>query len=185
VGAPALSFATAIGAGAVVGVSNTVVLGRGADTVQIPGTLAVGVLAGGGTAALCRNPANQVASCSSSLRYKSDVAPFQAGRDVVGRLRPIRFTWKTNGSPDIGLAAEDVADVEPLLAFRNGQGEIEGVNYSQLNVVLINAIQQQQTRSEEQEARLRRQQQEIDALKALVCDLSPQAGLCLDARASR
>jgi hypothetical protein len=36
-----LSFATAIGAGAVVSTSNTVVLGRSADTVQVPGALNV------------------------------------------------------------------------------------------------------------------------------------------------
>src|SRR5262249_59156709 len=36
-----LNFATAIGAGATVGSSNTVVLGRSADTVQIPGALNV------------------------------------------------------------------------------------------------------------------------------------------------
>jgi hypothetical protein len=39
VGANNLMFATAIGSGAVVNTSNTIVLGRSADTVQIPGTL--------------------------------------------------------------------------------------------------------------------------------------------------
>lgn len=39
VGGNNLSFATAIGSGAVVNSSNTIVLGRSADTVQIPGTL--------------------------------------------------------------------------------------------------------------------------------------------------
>ena len=40
-GADPLQFATAIGAGAVVYSSNTVVLGRGVDTVQVPGSLQV------------------------------------------------------------------------------------------------------------------------------------------------
>ena len=39
VGAPNLNFATAIGAGAVVSSSNTIVLGRSVDTVMIPGTV--------------------------------------------------------------------------------------------------------------------------------------------------
>ena len=39
VGANNLNFATAIGSGAVVNTSNTVVLGRSADTVQVPGAL--------------------------------------------------------------------------------------------------------------------------------------------------
>ena len=42
VGADGLSFATALGAGAIVAASNTVVLGRAADTVQAPGALTVG-----------------------------------------------------------------------------------------------------------------------------------------------
>lgn len=40
-GANNLNFATAIGAGAVVSTSNTVVLGRNTDTVQVPGSLNV------------------------------------------------------------------------------------------------------------------------------------------------
>jgi hypothetical protein len=41
VGTDGLTFATAIGSGAIVNASNTVVLGRNADTVQVPGTLKV------------------------------------------------------------------------------------------------------------------------------------------------
>lgn len=41
VGAGNLNFATAIGSGALVSSSNTVVIGRSADTVQIPGTLTI------------------------------------------------------------------------------------------------------------------------------------------------
>lgn len=41
VGSPSLNFATAIGAGAVVSSSNTIVLGRGVDAAQIPGTLTI------------------------------------------------------------------------------------------------------------------------------------------------
>jgi hypothetical protein len=42
VGAGDLTFATALGAGAIVDASNTVVLGRAADTVRIPGSLSIG-----------------------------------------------------------------------------------------------------------------------------------------------
>ncbi len=41
VGAGNLSFATALGAGATVGTNNSVVLGRAADTVRVPGSLVV------------------------------------------------------------------------------------------------------------------------------------------------
>ena len=65
---------------------------------------------------------------------------------------------------DIGLGAEEVEKVESLLTFRNDKGEIEGVKYSQLNVVLINAVKQQQVH--------------IEALKKLVCADHPNAEVC-------
>jgi hypothetical protein len=53
-----------------------------------------------------------------------------------------------DGSRDLGLGAEDVAKVEPLLVTHNDKGEIEGVRYDRLDVVLINAIKQQQDQIE-------------------------------------
>lgn len=55
-----------------------------------------------------------------------------------------------SGSRDIGLAAEEVESVEPLLTFRNGKGKIEGVRYDQLSPVFINAFKEQQAQIEEQ-----------------------------------
>jgi len=55
---------------------------------------------------------------------------------------------------DIGLDAEEVEKVESLLIFRNEQGQIEGVKYNQLSAVLVNA-------SREQQAQIRKQQQQI------------------------
>jgi Chaperone of endosialidase len=100
---------------------------------------------GAGTVQLCRNAANVIAVCtSSSLRYKQQISPFSGGLDLIRRLRPISFTWKTDGSRDLGLGAEDVAKVEPLLVTHNDKGEIEGVKYDHLNVILISAIKEQQ-----------------------------------------
>jgi hypothetical protein len=125
---------------------------------------------------------NVIASCSSSLRYKTDVRRFNGGLDVVNRLRPITFTWKQGGMHDIGFGAEDVARVEPLLTFRNNQGEIEGVKYSQLSAVFVNAIVEQQAQIRRQQKALARQRQdlsaqrrELAALKRLVCTSQPTA----------
>ena len=58
------------------------------------------------------------------MRYKSNVGRFLGGLDLINRLRPISFTWKQDGVQDIGLGAEEVEKVEPLLTFRNAKGEI-------------------------------------------------------------
>jgi len=111
-------------------------------TLEVAGTLRVETLGAAGTTALCRNFVNQIATCSSSLRYKTDVAPFGGALDVVGRLRPISFTWKNGGMRDVGFGAEDVAAIDPRLAVFNEAGEVEGVKYDRLTTVLVNAVKE-------------------------------------------
>ena len=161
-----LSFATAIGANATVGTSNTIVLGRsnGSDAVQVPGTLAVSSLGTIGVTSVCRNALNQLATCSSSLRYKTDIAPFTPGLTLLNKLNPITFNWRSNNSADLGFGAEDIAAVEPLLVIKNEQGQVEGVKYDRITAVLVNAIKEQQ--------------QQINALKKLVCSQNRRAAAC-------
>ena len=162
VGTGNLNFATAIGANAVVSNSNTIVLGRsdGSDTVDVPGKLQIDTLATAGSTNLCLNGSNRVGTCSSSLRYKTNLKPFASGLSIINRLHPITFTWKQDGKRDLGLGAEDVARVEPLLTFTNSKGEIEGVKYNQLSAVFINAFKEQQEQIKEQ-------QKQIEVLKRI------------------
>jgi hypothetical protein len=174
VGVNNLTYATAIGADAVVSSSNTIVLGRSTvqDQVLVYGPLKVIGFQTGGNQDVCRISGDtSLASCSSSLRYKSEIENYPGGLDVVRRLRPITFTWNTSGVRDIGFAAEEVASVEPLLATYNDKGEIEGVKYKQITTVLVNAVIEQQRTIERQNAK-------IDALMKLVCAQNPTADIC-------
>ena len=171
--ADGLTNATAIGADSAVGTSNTMVLGASSGTtaVQVPGTLktsktlSVGQLDSGSTQ-LCRNDSNlNLSLCSSSLRYKTKVASFAGGLNIVNRLRPISFTWKTGGARDLGLAAEEVAAVEPLLVTHNAKGQIEGVKYDRLSAVLVNAVNQQQEQIKQQHDLVAQQQSQIEMLR--------------------
>ena len=114
-------------------------------------------------------------SSQSSLRYKTDLQPFSGGLNIINRLHPYNFAWKKGGAREIGLVAEEVAEVEPLFTFKNERNEIEGVKYENLNVVFINAFKEQQTQIEElrlqikaQQEQLKQQAQQIDDLKKLV-----------------
>ena len=177
-----LKYATAIGADAEVLFSDMIVIGkaagvyggvaRPADIVRIPGILQMGLSSPGGSP-LCYN--NGISFCSSSLRYKTDTRPYLGGLDVLRRLMPITYTWKNNGRRDIGFAAEQVAEVEPLLTFKNDSGEIEGVNYGQISTVVVNSIKEQQAQIElqqrlleAQQGQLKQQQRQINALKKLM-----------------
>ena len=178
------SHATAIGAEAVVADSNSIVLGRGADTVRIPGNaivlgtttltgnltvssglVTVGTLGSAGGPNLCRNASNQLSTCSSSLRYKTGIKSFTGGLDIVRQLRPFSFTWKDGGLRDLGLGAEDVEKVEPLLVTHNAQGQVEGVKYDRVAVVLLNAVNQQQELIKAQQRQLASQQKRLDHLQ--------------------
>jgi len=201
VGSDGLIFATAVGAQAVVSTSNTIQLGRanGGDGVRVPGTLVVEQLGSAGSTALCRNASNRLATCSSSARYKTSVRPFLSSLEVINRLHPVAFQWRADGMSDIGLVAEDVATVEPLLVTHNDKGEVEGVKYDRIGVLLLNTIKEQQVQIERQQKtvddlrardellreelarqnqRIKEQQAQLEALRSWVCASTPKAAIC-------
>ncbi len=181
-GAAGITNATAIGYNAFVFQSNQIVLGTDTNFVIIPGNLRtmgttiadvlrINTLGASGSLALCRNFLFEVATCSSSARYKTNIADFRSGLSIVNRLRPVAFNWKSDGSRDLGLVAEEVAAADELLIIRNQKGEVEGVKYDRVGVILINAVKEQQAQIES----LNRQ---IEQLKKLVCAANPQAEAC-------
>jgi hypothetical protein len=86
-----------------------------ADRLHVNGIIRVDSLGFAGSTSLCRNASNQISGCSSSLRYKDQVLNYAAGLDTINRLRPVTFRWKDSGQPDIGLVAEEIEKIEPLL----------------------------------------------------------------------
>lgn len=104
----------------------------------------------GGTTPVCwKEIGGRLTDChSSSIRYKQNVKSFAPGLSMVNRLRPVSFNWKADNQPDMGLVAEEVEKVEPLLVNYNAKGEVEGVKYDRINVVLINAVKEQQAQIE-------------------------------------
>jgi hypothetical protein len=135
------------------------------------GVLTLKVLGSGGSTDVCLNGSDQLSTCSSSLRYKTEVSNYAGGLNIVRRLQPISFKWISGGSTDVGFAAEDVEKIDPLLATTNENGEAEGVRYKQLTAVLVNAIKEQQQIIEQQ-------QKKIEALQAAFCQANPQASIC-------
>jgi hypothetical protein len=126
-----------------------------ATKLDVDGGIRFSALASGGNTQLCWNNLNgRLASCSSSLRYKTDFRPFTRGLNLINRLQPITFKWKADQSLDLGLGAEDVAAVEPLLVTHNDKGEVEGVKYDRLSAVFINAFKEQQNQIERQQAQI-------------------------------
>ncbi len=79
-----LTFATAIGADALVSTSNTVVLGRTFDDVRVPGNLVVVTLGAAGSTSLCRNASNQISTCTPGN------SPDKSGGDNAAAISVLR-----------------------------------------------------------------------------------------------
>ena len=175
-GSAGITNATAIGANAFANLSNQIVLGTDTNIVLVPGglsinSLRISTLASSGNVAVCRNALNDLATCSSSVRYKTNISAFNSGLSLINRLRPVSFNWKADGMKDFGLVAEEVADADELLIIRNEKDEIEGVKYDRIGVVLINAVKEQQ-------AQINSLNRQIELLKKLVCETNAQAEVC-------
>ena len=147
-------------------------------TISPAGFIGITDFGAAGSAIVCFNNSQEITICGSSIRYKSNVSDFRSGLDLIRRLRPVSFNWKDGGMLDMGLVAEEVAEVEPLLVTHNKKGVIEGVKYDRVGVVLINAVNEQQAQIESQQKQIEQQRIEIDALKVLVCSQNPGAEIC-------
>jgi len=142
------------------------------------GFVTVSTLGPAGSTQLCRNANNQIATCSSSSRYKDSINDFRFGLELIRKLRPVSFNWTNGGMADMGLVAEEVAAVEPLLTTPNSKGEVEGVKYDRIGVVAVNAIKEQQAQIEAQQKRIQQLEAELKALKELVCSTNGAASIC-------
>jgi len=85
---------------------------------------------------------------TSALRYKENVQDLEDTSKVM-QLRPVSFDWKKDKKHDIGLIAEEVAELYPELVETNG--DITGVKYTKLTALLIKTVQEQNTRIEKLE----------------------------------
>jgi len=99
--------------------------------------------------------AGHLGTVLSSRRYKDDIQDMGTVTSGLMQLRPVTFRYK-KASPDgskpleYGLIAEEVAEVYPDLVAYSSTGEVETVQYHKLNVMLLNEVQKQQRRIDEQ-----------------------------------
>ncbi len=100
----------------------------------------------------------------SDGRLKTDVTPAENNLAAAMKLKPVNFRWKASGAADFGLIAQDVRGVLPTLVVGDDATQSLTVNYSQLSVVAIGAIQELKAKNDAQLA-------QIDALNARLAAL--------------
>lgn len=79
---------------------------------------------------------------ASDARLKTDVTNASGNLAAALKLRPVNFRWNADGMADFGLIAQEVRQVLPRLVTGDESKESLTVNYSQLSVVAIGAIQE-------------------------------------------
>ena len=76
----------------------------------------------------------------SSRRFKKEIKPIDQTSEAILGLKPVTFHYKSDstGTPQFGLIAEEVAEVNPDLVVRDENGEIYTVRYDAVNAMLLN-----------------------------------------------
>jgi len=160
------------------GEANTVRIGSSQAMTFIAGIR--GVTTGNGNAIPVLIDSNgQLGTASSSVRFKKEIRPMDRTSEAILALKPVKFLYNTDktGTPQFGLIAEEVAAVNPDLVVRDKNGEIYTVRYDVVNAMLLNEFLKQHRKSEEQEAIIARQQEQIDALTVGLRKISAQLEL--------
>jgi hypothetical protein len=95
----------------------------------------------------------------SSRRFKTNIQPLAGALEKIEQLQGVSYERKADGKHEIGVVAEEVDQVVPELVARDPETkEVQGVDYSRLSALLIEAVKTQQA--------------EIQELKAQVLQLS-------------
>jgi hypothetical protein len=113
--------------------------------------------------------------------FKNEIQPMDRASEAILALKPITFQYKGDktSTPQFGLIAEEVAQVNPDLVARDENGEIYTVRYDAVNAMLLNEFLKEHRKVEQLE-------KEVEALTGGLQKVSaqlelsksaPQAGL--------
>ncbi len=152
--------------------STTIRIGSGSQHTRM---FVAGVLSSGisGTPVLISGT-GQLGIAVSSARYKDEIRDMGDASDRLLGLRPVTFRYK--GHPDdptqFGLVAEEVEKVLPELVFRDSAGRPESVLYNELPPMLLNEVQKQRRRIEQQDAEIASLRQHLQSLEERLSQVS-------------
>jgi hypothetical protein len=173
---------TALGAGAGLGVfTASHVIAIGTNGADVSDSCFIGNIRGVTTANADAIPvlvdsAGQLGTLSSSRRFKKEIKPMDSASKSILALKPVTFNYKSDktGTPQFGLIAEDVADVNRDLVVRDDQGEIYTVRYEAVNAMLLNEFLKEHKKVEAQHSKIEKQEASIAELKSNLAEQHKQ-----------
>ncbi|HZR04720.1 MAG TPA: tail fiber domain-containing protein [Candidatus Udaeobacter sp.] len=104
----------------------------------------------------------------SSRRFKDHIKLMGEASEAIFALKPVTFHYKDDNknTPQFGLIAEDVAEVNSDLAVRDKNGKIYTVRYDAVNAMLLNEFLKEHRKVGQLEATVAQQQNGMAALTA-------------------
>src|SRR5882757_7688128 len=157
------------------GESATIRIGEGQTKTFIAGIRGATVVGG---VPVAIDGAGQLGTIVSSKRFKKEIQPMEKASEAILALKPVTFHYKSDATntPQFGLIAEEVAEVNPDLVVRDENGEIYTVRYDTMNAMLLNEFLKTHCKAQEQEAKITQLKKDFQATVAqLTARLDEQA----------
>ena len=109
----------------------------------------------------------QLGTAQSSATVKRDIIDVGEQSSALMKLRPVSFFYRndTVGIRQYGLIAEEVAEVMPELVQFSPSGQAETVRYHFLPPLLLDQVQKQERKIEEQQKTIEALMQRLEALE--------------------
>jgi hypothetical protein len=125
-----------------------------------------GTTVSGGTAVFI-DTFGQLGTVSSSRRFKKEIKSMEQASEAILALKPVTFHYKsdTKDTPQFGLIAEEVAEVNPDLVVRDAASEIYTVRYDAVNAMLLNEFLKEHSKIEQQDRKIQEQEATIVQLR--------------------
>ena len=92
---------------------------------------------------------------TSSITLKENVETYTPSLDIINKIRPVKYNRKTNkDKKEIGLIAEELAELFPELVEKDEKGNPSSVNYSRAVTVLLGGFKELYKEIEELKKRI-------------------------------
>ena len=164
-----------IGAFGFPGESATIRIGEGQTKTFIDGIRGATVVGG---VPVVIDGSGQLGTIVSSKRFKKEIQPMEKASEAILALKPVTFLYKSDATntPQFGLIAEEVAEVNPDLVVRDENGDIYTVRYDAVNAMLLNEFLKAHRKAQQQEATITQLKKDFRATVAqLTARLDEQA----------
>ena len=101
----------------------------------------------------------QLGTVASSREFKKDIKPMDQASEAILKLKPVTFHYKNRDNkndktPQFGLIAEDVEQVNRDLVVYGKDGKLWTVRYDAVNAMLLNEFLKEHKKVEEQQANI-------------------------------